>query len=30
MRVITFYSDLATALSPAGLTMVGVKGFENF
>ena len=30
MRVITFYVDSTTAVSPAGLTMVGAKGLENF
>ena len=29
MRVITFYSDSATAVSPAGSTMVGAMGSEN-
>ena len=29
MRVITIYSDSATAVSPAGPTMVGAKGAEN-
>ena len=30
MWVITFYRDSATAVSPAGHTMVKVKGPENF
>ena len=30
MRVITFYVDSTTAVSPAGLTMAGAKGLENF
>ena len=29
MRVITFYSDSATAVSPTGHTLVGAKGPEN-
>ena len=29
MRVITFYSDSATAVSPTGRTLVGAKGPEN-
>ena len=30
MQVITFYSDSATAVSPAGLNMIVAKGPENF
>ena len=29
MRVITFYSDSATAVSPTGRTLIGAKGPEN-
>ena len=29
MRVITFYSDSAAAVSPTGRTLVGAKGLEN-
>ena len=30
MRVMTFYSHSATAVSPTGPTMVGANGPENF
>ena len=29
MRVVTFYSDSATAVSPTGCTLIGAKGPEN-
>ena len=29
MRVVTFYSDSATAVSPTGRTLIGAKGPEN-